>query len=280
MHFWDTDALHYDWLVEHPSLQGRFEPGDLVAGRHSLAGLVFVQADCRAEEALDEVRWVAGLAEQHPLVRGIVAFAPVELGAAVEHHLTMLAAEPLVVAVRRLLQREPMAMLTSASLAVGVARLARHGLPFDLCVTHDQLPAVVTLVEACPDTSFVLDHLGKPPVSAGILEPWRTDIARLATAPNVVCKLSGLSTEAAPDTWRPADLRPYLDHALDLFGPGRCLVGSDWPVLTLQTTAEAWFDLVVDALAPFSDAERRAVLADNAVTIYGLDAAESAVGPS
>jgi len=269
-HFWDPAARHHDWLHEHPLLLHRFGPEDLDAGRHALGGVVFVQADCRDDEALSEVQWVADLARTHPLVRGIVAFAPLECGAAVEHRLAALTREPLVVGVRRLLQGEPVSTITDPSLEAGVRQLARHGLPFDLCVTHDQLPAIAGLVEACPGTSFVLDHLGKPPVAAGLLDPWRADIARLAAAPNVVCKLSGLATEAAAGAWRPAELRPYLDHALQVFGPGRCLVGSDWPVVTLRATVEAWFDLVLQALEEFSEAERQAVLVDNAVAVYGL----------
>jgi L-fuconolactonase len=269
VHFWDPAARRHAWLDAHPSLQRRFGPGDLDPGRHELAGAVFVQADCREEEAADEVRWVSGLAPEHPLVRGIVAYAPLHAGRAAAPVLAQLAAEPLVVGVRRLLQGESPELLGGPALAEGLALLADHALPFDVCVTHEQLGAVERLVGACPDVGFVLDHLGKPPVAAGRLDPWRADLARLAARPNVACKLSGLATEAAPG-WRPEDLRPYLDHALDVFGPGRCLVGSDWPVAGLATTVEAWFDLVLEALAPLSPPERTAVLRDNAVAFYDL----------
>jgi L-fuconolactonase len=269
-HFWDPAARHHEWLAHEPSLQRRFGPEDIDAGRHTLAGIVFVQADCRADEAFDEVAWVARLAEEHERVRGIVAFAPVERGSAVEAHLARLAEEPRVVGVRRLLQGEPPSLITDPLLADGVRRLSAHDLPFDVCVTHDQLPAVAGLVRACPETSFVLDHLGKPPVASGHLDPWRENLAQLAALPNVVCKLSGLTTEAAPGEWRAADLRPYLDHALDVFGPGRCLIASDWPVLTRETTAEAWFDTVLEALAGCSADERGAVLTGSAERTYSL----------
>ena len=122
-------------------------------------------------------------------------------------------------------------------------------------------------MEACPETQFVLDHLGKPAVAAGRLDPWRADIARLASFGNVSCKLSGLATEAAPG-WGSADVRPYLEHALDVFGAARCMIGSDWPLVTLAGTMEQWFDAVCDVLA---EDDRDAVLYETATAVYGID---------
>ncbi len=269
VHFWDPWARDHAWLAAHAPLRRRFGPEDLDAGHHELLGAVFVQADCREEEALDEIRWVGELARHHPTVRGIVAYAPVHHGRGVERHLAAVAAQPLVVGVRRLLGGQPSGAITDPKFVCGVRLLPEWGLTFDLCATHDQLPPVAALVRACPATSFVLDHLGKPPVASGRLDPWREDIARIASFPNVVCKLSGLSTEAAPD-WTAADVRPYLEHALEVFGPQRCMIGSDWPVATLRTTVERWFDVVLDVLAELSPENRRSVLSETAVATYGL----------
>jgi len=230
---------------------------------------VFVQADCRDEQALDEVRWVARLAVEYPVVCGIVAYAPLHLGHAVEPHLLALLEEPLVVGVRWLLQGHPPELLARRGLVEGVRLLATSGLTFDLCVTHDQLPAVAKLVEACPDTSFVLDHLGKPPIATGRLEPWRSDLARVASFTNVACKLSGLSTEA-PHGWRELEVLPYLNHALKTFGPQRCMIGSDWPVSSLRITMERWFDIVLAVVAELSTAEQDAVLRRTAMATYDL----------
>jgi L-fuconolactonase len=263
LHLWDPAHRHHDWLAAHPPLQRRFGPEDLDVGRHDLVGAVVVQADCRDDEALDEVRWIAGLAAEHPVIRGIVAYAPLHLGRDARAALEAVAAEPLVVGIRRLLQGEPAGLLRAPELVEGIRLLEAFALPFDICVTHDQLTAVADVIAACPDVSFVLDHLGKPPVAAGALNPWRDDLARIAAHRNVTCKLSGLTTEAGPG-WHPAALRPYLDHALDVFGPRRCLVGSDWPVITLTATVERWFDVVMSALEVCTDAERAAVLSGNA----------------
>jgi L-fuconolactonase len=268
LHLWDPSARHHDWLDGLPALRRRFGPNDVDAGSYELAGAIFVQADCRESEALDEMRWVRDVAQ--PLVRGIVAYAPVHRGASVEPELDALAEEPLVVGVRRLLQGAPAEAIRERKLAEGMQLLAERNLTFDLCVSHVQLPAVAALVEACPGTSFVLDHLGKPAVAAALLDPWREDIARLALFPNITCKLSGLATEASVG-WTGADVRPYLGHALEVFGPTRCMVGSDWPVLTLAGTMEGWFDAVLDVVDELPEHARRAVLWGTALTVYGID---------
>jgi predicted TIM-barrel fold metal-dependent hydrolase len=269
VHFWDPQARRHAWLDGHPALRRRFGPEDYDAGHHEVGGMVFVQADCRDHEALDEARWAGELITRDPRVRGIVAYAPVHLGARAREHITALTLLPGVVGVRRLLQDEPLPALSDPALAEGICLLAGHQLPFDLCIRHHQLRAAAALAAACPEVTFVLDHLGKPPVAAGGLDPWRDHLAQLAQRDHVFCKLSGLATEAAPG-WRAADLRPYLDHALEAFGPGRCMLGSDWPVSTLATTAESWFDVVLDAVAGLSPAGQDAVLHQTACSVYRI----------
>lgn len=272
VHFWDPNARRYAWLDAHPALERRFGPEDYPAGRHDVTGLIFVQADCRDEGALDEAHWVADLARSDTRIRGIVGYAPVHMGSRAQAAIASLAALGRVVGVRRLLQDEPESLLRDPRLAEGVRLLAAHSLPFDLCVRQNQLVGVRTLIEACPDVTFVLDHLGKPAVASDALDPWRENVAAIARCGQVFCKLSGLATEASPG-WRAADFRPYLDHALEVFGPYRCMVGSDWPVSSLAITIDAWFDLVSDALTGFSTAERDAVLHGTACSVYGTSRA-------
>jgi L-fuconolactonase len=266
IHFWDPGRLHYEWLEALPALQRPFLPADVETGRHEVHGFVFVQADCRDDEGWAEVAWACTL----PVV-GIVGYAGLHRGEAVRADVARLAGEPLVVGVRRLLQGEPETLLNSEALAVGVGLLADFELPFDACVTHEQLPAVTRLAERCPEVTIVLDHLGKPDVAGGRLDPWRADLAALARRPNAVCKLSGLTTEADHRAWTPADLRPYLEHALACFGPERCLVGSDWPVATLATSYERWFDVLLEFLSGVPPADREAILSGNAARVYGLE---------
>ncbi|HLW96301.1 MAG TPA: amidohydrolase family protein [Solirubrobacteraceae bacterium] len=269
VHFWDPASRHHDWLAEVPELQRRFGPEDYEAGAQHVAGAVFVQADCRDEEGLDEVRWVAGLAAEHSFIKGIVAFAPIHLGSDAAPALEALREFPLVVGVRRLLQGRPAEEIVDKRLVDGVRLLSRYGFTFDVCATHDQLPAVAELVRSCPETSFVLDHLGKPPIIEGSLDPWRADISAISQHRNVTLKLSGLIT-AAPSRWTESDLRPYLEHCLEVFGPRRCMVGSDWPLVLLRTTAAHWFELVLDLVEGLSAAEQAAVARDTGFATYGL----------
>ena len=147
-------------------------------------------------------------------------------------------------------------------------RVGEHGWTFDLCARHPQLPACIELVRACPGTSFVLDHAGKPDIRRGVLDPWRAHIAELARLPNVVCKLSGLVTEADPATWTPAALRPYVDHLLSCFGAERLLFGSDWPVVDLAASYQRWLETALELLAPLPAGARAAVLSGNARRVY------------
>jgi L-fuconolactonase len=274
IHFWEPNARRHDWLSAAPDLQRPFVPPDIEFGPHVPDGLVFVEADCRADEALSEVDWVSSFAAGPVPIVGIVAHAPLEHGSRVEQLLDQLVLRPLVVGVRRLLQHEPDALLSDPGLAAGTRLLAARGLTSDLCVTMEQLPAVTKLVRACPETSFVLDHLAKPAVGDRFPGTWAEDLGELASCPNVSCKLSGLATIAGAG-WRPGDVRPYLRHAIDVFGPRRCMFGSDWPVSLEATSYQGWLDAVTEALDGLDSYERTAVLGENAVRIYDLDETSS-----
>lgn len=233
VHLWDPRVLDYPWLPDalrfaHTRFDGR---------------AVVVEADARG----DELSWLESLEPE-----AIVAHAPLEGPCDLE----ALAARPLVRGVRRLLQGTDL----FGAVRDNVRALAAYGLPFDACVTEDQLPKLITLVQACDETTIVLDHCGKPRA----LDPWRSRLTELAAHGNVVCKLSGLTTEVR-------DPVPYLEHALDVFGPERCLFGSDWPVASLTTSYEGWLDLVAGLL---SEPERQWVLAKTAEQVYGLSHSE------
>ena len=116
----------------------------------------------------------------------------------------------------------------------GIARLRDFGLAFDVLVYERQLPAAIDLAERLPDQPLVLDHLGKPRIREGLLEPWATHLRELGRHGNVWCKVSGMVTEADWKSWRDTDLRPYLDVAFEAFGSGRLMFGSDWPVCLLR----------------------------------------------
>lgn len=270
LHVWQPDRLAYPWLAAEPLLNRTYLPADLDSTGHHVAAAVMVEAGRRSEQALDEVRFVEELAALGPPIVAMVAHAALERGADAGDELAALAGHPLVTGVRRNLQDEAPGFPVGDTFVAGVRLLADYGYPFDVCVRHHQLPEVVELASRVPDVTFVLDHLGKPAVADRLLDPWREDIRRLAGLPNVVCKLSGLTTEAGRAGWTVADVLPYLRHVLAEFGAERCMFGSDWPVATLATSYGRWVEVVEQALHGLPTADRESVAAGTARRVYRL----------
>jgi L-fuconolactonase len=268
IHLWDPTALDYPWLESEDELRRPFLPAELRA-RAGPSAWVMVQAEAQPDDEFAELEWVASLASSEPALVGMVVRAPVEIGRAVAELVERLADAPLTVGIRRLIQDEPVGFAQAEGFIDGVRAVGHAGLPFDVCVHAAQRGDVGPLVDACPDVSFVLDHLGKPAIAAGEWEPWRTQLAELARRPNVTCKLSGSTSEAGLG-WKEATVRPYLLHALEVFGPDRCMFGSDWPVATMTTEYQRWHDLVDDLVAGCSQAETDAVFAGTATRVYSL----------
>lgn len=270
VHFWDQQVLPYPWLVEVPTIAGPHTPEVLQheAGAEFPEQIVFVE--CGAPW-LDEVKWVEQLAAREPRITAIVAKLMVNEGAATIAGITELKKHPRVRGVRHLIQHEPDPdYCARPEFIAGVQAVGEGGLSFDLCCFHHQLPAVIRLVQACPGTRFILDHFGKPGIKAGRLDPWREHIRLLAALPNVDCKLSGLITEADHATWTPEQLRPYVEHVLATFGPGRLLFGGDWPVAKLAGAYPRWRETARALVSHLSSADQAALFAGNARRVYRL----------
>lgn len=268
VHFWDPQHLSYPWLAEVPALDRHFSPAGFLGDAPEPVEAVFVEAGRRPGQAAQEVQWVRDLARTRPWIRGAVAHVSLDDPAGAPDAIRGFAADPFVVGVRHNIQDEEPGFTEDTVLRAAVARLGEAGLPFDACVRQRQLGELAELAAACPQTLIVLDHLGKP--SLPDPDPaWRPDLLRLARRDNVVCKLSGLATEAAPGTAATA-LLAVLREVLEVFGPDRCLYGGDWPVMTLATSYGPWLDLVREALAGLPAADTDAVLRTNAVRTYRL----------
>lgn len=272
VHFWNPAGLRYEWLSDLPDLNRPFLPEDLPAQGQDwrVDGLVFVQADCLAEQGLEEAAWVSSLAANGAPIAAIVAFAPMEAGDEVQASLEALQAYPLVKGIRRLIQSEAQGFCTGRDFVKAVQVLAQFDYSFDICIKADQMPDVVSLVKQCPNVAFILDHCGKPDIKAGQPEPWKTELEQLAQYPNVSCKLSGLVTEADHKHWQAAELLPYIEHAVTCFGVERLLFGSDWPVLQLATHYDKWIALLQAVTSEFSEAERELIFYKNAQRTYKL----------
>jgi len=272
VHFWDPGGIHYPWLRSVPALDRAFLPSDYAAATDGTAitQLVFVEGNCRPEEAPRELEWVERLAQVEPRIAGIVAFADLTDPSARDRALEAVSSCPRVTGIRQNIQGQPAGFALQPAFVEGVRAVGRRGLTFDLCVTHEQLREVTDLVRRCADTRFVLDHCGKPAIRHGRLEPWRADMACLAAQENVCCKLSGLLTEAEPQRRRDEDLTPYAASVVECFGTERVLYGSDWPVLTLAGSCGDWYGFTERFTSGWTAAERRRFYADNAIRVYAL----------
>ncbi|MCO5967887.1 amidohydrolase family protein [Actinoallomurus soli] len=265
VHFWDPRNLTYPWLEDVAPLGRAFTAGDFPEGGSETVEVIFVEAGRLAREAAAEIEWVRRAARDRPWIRGVVAHADLEDPGRARAVIRAYAGDPFVVGVRRNVQDEAAGFTATPDFRAGVRLLGEAGLPFDACVRAHQLPELADLAAACPRTTIVLDHLGKPSPPGDT--SWRRALRRLARCGNVVCKLSGLATESGPGTGR-SDLLAVLQEALQVFGPERCLYGSDWPVMTLATDYGAWLDLVRAALAAHPPAAADAVLYDTAARTY------------
>jgi L-fuconolactonase len=268
VHFWDRALMPYTWLEGLPSIRDRHTPEELhreTAG-HVPDKIVFVE--CGAPW-LEEVKWVEQLASKESRIRGIVAKATVNAGVQTSADIAVLRQHPLVRGVRHHFEHEKdPGYCARPEFIRGVSELAAAGLSFDICCKHPALPAVIELVRRCPEAQFILDHAGKPGISIGLLDPWRDNIRVLAKLPNIVCKFSGLVTEADHQHWTTDQLRPYASHLLETFGPSRLLFGGDWPVVKLASGYIRWLDTARELVAGLSVEEQSLVFGRNAERIY------------
>jgi L-fuconolactonase len=267
-HVWDLATRPHTWLDPEPMAPVRrtYTLDDL-AGHAAAAGvtrtvLVQVLPD------LDETREFLALAAASELVAGVVGWidltAPGVAG-------TLAALPPGLVGVRHGVQSEPdPAWLDRPDVRRGLAGVAAAGLAYDLLTLPHQLPSAIRTVAALPQLTFVLDHLSKPPIASGELEPWRGHIRELAAYPNVFCKLSGMVTEAEHTSWRVSDLRPYAETVLEAFGPERVMFGSDWPVCLLAARYDQVVAAADELCAGLSEDERAAVFAGTARRAYRI----------
>jgi len=269
-HFWSYDPAEYAWISDAmPALKCRRLPSDLkpLLGAAGFSGCIAVQA----RQTLDETRFLLDLAHQYDFVRGVVGWVDL-CSPDVERHLEHFAADPKFVGVRHVVQDEPDdRFLLREDFRRGIASLARFNLAYDILIYPRQLPAAIEFVPLFPQQRFVLDHIAKPLIGEGKLEPWATHLRELARNPNLYCKLSGMVTEAKWRQWRAEAFHSYLDIVFESFGPDRVMIGSDWPVCTLSAEYPDTMRIVTDYIARLSALEQEAILGGNCARFYGLN---------
>lgn len=269
-HFWAYVPAEYPWIGPGLDRLARdYLPGDLkplleAAGFDSCVAV-------QARQSVEETRWLLELADRHPLIRGVVGWVDL-LQAGVAELLRVFADHPRFVGVRHVVPNEPdREFVLGPEFQRGLRALHDFGLTYDLLIVPGQLPAAATLAGLTPEQPYVLDHLGKPLIKDRSLDPWRTEFEALARHHNVSCKLSGMVTEAAHGSWQREDFHPYLEIALEAFGPARLMIGSDWPVCLLAADYADTIGIVIDFIAGLAAAEQAAIMGGTAQRIYGLD---------
>jgi L-fuconolactonase len=269
-HFWHYREPEYPWIgpgmdaLRRDHLPAEFERLMQSAG---LGGSIAVQA----RQVPEETAWLLDLAGAYPFIKGVVGWIDLCSPDRLHRQLELYSRHDALCGVRHVVHDEPddMFMLREDFLT-GISMLAGFGLVYELLLFPRHMPVALQLVERFPGQPFVLDHIGKPPIRQGSLEPWSTGIRRLAAFPHVFCKISGMVTEADWRTWKASDLMPYLDVVFEAFGTRRLMIGSDWPVCTVAAPYDRVITVVTDYLRRFSQEDQEMVLERNARRIYGL----------
>lgn len=274
VHLCDPRKFQYSWMKGRPALNRIVLPQDYsqVLGSVQVEHYVFAEVVVDPRQHLDEARWVAALAEHDHRIAGIIAALPLEEGTSIEGELEALSLMKGIRSIRRLIENEkdPDFCLRPEFIAA-LRLLPKYDLAFDICIFHHQLPAVIKMARQCPNVRFVLDHIGKPGIRAGLFDPWRQHLRELAELPNVSCKISGVVTEADHQKWTVEQIKPYISHAIDAFGFDRIMYGSDWHVLELACAYPKWVDIVDEVTAGATLSEKRKLFRANAIGFYRLD---------
>ncbi len=267
-HFWSYDPHRHSWITDDMGvIRKDFTPADLepILKTNKIEGCVTVQVDQTEKETEFQLK----LARENSFIKGIVGwtdFRSPSVQARLEYYYQF----PEVKGFRHIVQAEEPDFLLNAAFCRGIGELEQYNFTYDILVYPAHLPAALEFVRKFPNQKFVLDHLAKPPIRTGEVEPWKSLIAEIGKHDNVYCKLSGMVTEADFKNWKLSDFQPYLDVIMNSFGPKRIMFGSDWPVCLVAASYEQQLDIVKKFIDPLSPSEKKGIMGENAVRFYHL----------
>jgi L-fuconolactonase len=273
VHLYDIKRFNYGWLAGVPKLNRTYLLEDFDRARETIAvdKMVFAEVAVDSGLHLDEAAFIQELANRDPRLCGIVAHVPLEKGNAVEFDIVALKKLRNLSGVRRLIEteRNP-AFCLEPNFIAALRLLPKYDLTFDICIKYTAMAYALELVKRCPEVSFVLDHIGKPDIKNGLREPWWSQLTELAHHPNVVCKVSGVITEADHQYWTADQITPYVSHVIESFGFDRVMYGSDWTVSELSHKYADWVEIIDSVVMGASEAELHKLYRDTAIRIYRL----------
>lgn len=271
LHLIYPERFSYDWTAGFPALAGqafRVEEFRAAADQSAISEAIFMEVDVPNNESNAEAAYFCSLAEDPAnRISGVIAACRPEY----ENFDAQLeaTAHPRLVGYRRVLHTQPDELSTTPLFRENVARIGKANLTFDLCLLPRQLAAGAALIDACPDTRFILDHCGVPDIASGDLTFWRDQLREISKRPNIACKISGIIAYAAREITAET-LRPVVEHAIDCFGWDRVVWGSDWPVCNLTRDLATWTCLLDEILSDCSEDELARLYHRNARGIYHL----------
>lgn len=272
-HFWRYSPERDSWITSQMSILKRdYLPDDLAGelAANGIDGSIAVQAS----QSEQETQFLLGLAEHSPQVVAVVGWVDLR-ETRIRDRLAYFSRFPKLRGFRHIVQSEPEdRFLLREDFCRGISALREFKFTYDILIYPRQLPAAIELVRRFPEQRFVIDHMAKPVIRTGELQPWAQQMRELASQPNVWCKLSGLVTEAVWGKWKPEHFRPYFDVVLAAFAPERLMFGSDWPVCLLSGSYEQVKALIVDTISALSPEQQRKILGLNALSFYGLETSQ------
>lgn len=267
-HFWKYSPVSHAWINEEmKAIRRDFFPEDLepLLQAQTIQGCVAVQAD----QAEDENHFLLSLASQNHMIKGVVGWVDFRANN-LDERLQFFRQFSKLKGFRHVVQGEPKGFLEDKRFIEGVKKLANYGFTYDLLIYHYQLEEALEFVSQIPNVKIVIDHIAKPPIKSGDISTWKSDITVLGRYENIVCKISGMVTEADWKQWQYEDFTPYLDTIFETFGPARIMYGSDWPVCLVAATYQQQFSIVQQYLSRLSSSEKQMVMGENAKTFYNL----------
>lgn len=268
-HFWKFDPVRDSWIdASMLKIQKDFLPEDLLPllNENKFSGCVAVQAS----QSEEETNFLLDLAAKNDFIKGVVGWVDL-LDKNIADRLAAFSTQKKLKGFRHVVQGESDDFMLRNDFRNGIRELKQFNYTYDILIFHRQLPAAIDLANRFPDQAFVLDHIAKPNIKSGAIQSWKEDIKELAKAENVMCKISGMVTEANWYSWTADDLKPYLDVIFENFPKENLMFGSDWPVCNLAANYNLVVKTLEEYISQLPAQEQNLIWYGNANTFYKID---------